>query len=301
MKFINNTFDSVVSPGFYATMRERKLSTAVAHLILLALLCAVAYSILSYPSMLKVRDAITAIPDQAAAAYPEKLVFVVEKGKAHVMGMEEPVIIPLGDSLTSMPDVELNDIAAKEAEGKNIIIDTQTQFSIEELRNRNGFAWVGADGVYTLSNKAEIKGFAYGEDTSFAISKTIIDSVLEVMRPYYVYLLPVMMTFVFLAIFFGIWIGYLFYALILAILVKLYYWLFLSNPIPYGQAYKTSIFAMSAPILVFTVLSVYGISISYAFTALTLCIIIFNTYAHAKSGNEQVPTPPQNTPPLPPN
>ncbi len=95
MRFFTNLVDSVYNPGFYATMRERRGVSAVAHLLLVAIICAVLYTVLIFPSLQIVRDSIVSVPEKARALYPETMVFVVDKGVASVMGVEEPVIIPI--------------------------------------------------------------------------------------------------------------------------------------------------------------------------------------------------------------
>lgn len=306
MKFFTNLADSVYNPGFYATMRERRGVSAVAHLLLVALLCAGLYTILIFPSLQIVRDSIISVPERARALYPEGMVFVVHKGEASVMGLEEPISIPIfagdkgGFDVSAVDaDVNVQGLQASDVAEKNFIIDTLTPFSIEELRNRNGFAWAAKDGVYSIDEKGEIKGFAYGKDTNFTLSKTVIDTAISTVVPYYGMVLPIMVCLVLLAMVIGIWIGYLFFALIMAILVKIYYYFFLQNPIPYSQAYKTSIFAMTLPILGFTVLSVYDLSVRFAFTAATLVIVIANTYAHRRDTDpvQVTPQPPQPLPP----
>ncbi len=295
MRFITNLFDSAYNPGFYATMRERRGISAVAHLLIVALICTVLYVVLVYPTLVKVRDTIVAIPDKVAQMYPDEMVFVVEKGTASVMGIEEPVIIPVFDSENGfdtgiIPEgVNVEGLQPKDVAGKNFIVDTQTPFSIELLKERNGFAWASKEGVYSIDEKGEIKGFAYGPEASFTLSKTMVNTALATVQPYYSMVLPVIVGFLALFMLLGIWIGYLFFGLFIGLLVKLYYSFFLQNPIPYSQAYKTGLFAMTAPIFLYTIASVYGLYYTFAFTAATLFVVIINTYAHRKT-NDELPT-----------
>lgn len=305
MNFITRLKDSVYNPGFYATMRERRGIAAVAHLLIVAFICTTLYLVLVYPTLVKVKDMLVAMPEKFAQLYPADMVFVVENGKATVMGAEEPVIIPVfnsenGFDVEGAPeDMAVEGLKPKDVAGKNFIIDTQTAFSIEELRARNGFAWAGKDGVYSIDEKGEIKGFAYGNETNFKLSKTVVDGAIEVVRPYYSAVLPVMVGFIALFMLIGIWLGYLLFGLFIALLVKLYYSFFLQNPIPYSQAYKTGIFAMTAPIFLYTVGSLYGLTYTFAFTAATLIVVIANTYDHRKG--PEVVAPQSTTPPaLPP-
>jgi hypothetical protein len=288
MRFLTNIIDSVYSPGFYATMRERRGVTAVAHLLLVALICAALYLVLIFPALRIVSESVTAFPEKAFALYPEQMVFSVNDGVASVMGAEEPVIIPVFDiengfDSGSIPEgVEVDGLRATDVAGKNFIVDTQTPFSIEALRERNGFAWASKDGVYSIDDKGEIKGFAYGKDTKFTLSKTVLSAAIDAIRPYYSYVLPVLSTIVFLFMLIGIWFGYLFFALFIGVLVKIYYSFFLQNSIPFSQSYKTALFAMTGPIFGYTVLSAYGISYTFLFTAATMLVVVINTYAHRK-------------------
>lgn len=309
MRFFTNLVDSVYNPGFYATMRERRGVSAVAHLLLVAIICAVLYTVLIFPSLQIVRDSIVSVPEKARALYPETMVFVVDKGVASVMGVEEPVIIPIfneknGFDISGVDaDVNVQGLQPADVIEKNFIVDTITPFSIQTLQERNGFAWASKDGVYTIDDKGEVKGFAYGKETTFTLSKTVLNNAIDTIVPYYGMVLPIMVGILLLAMILGLWIGYLFFALIMAILIKIYYSLFLKNPIPYSQAYKTAIFAMTAPIFAYIVLSIYDLYVQFAFTAATLLIVIANTYAHRRPEEiapqtvAQPVTPPQQLPP----
>lgn len=304
MRFLTNIIDSVYNPGFYATMRERRGVSAVAHLLLVALICAALYLVLIFPALRQVSDSLTSFPEKAAKLYPDQMVFAVHEGVASVMGVTEPVTIPVFEAGTGFDvssvestalDMNIEGVRPENVSGKNLIIDTQTPFSIELLRERNGFAWAAKDGVYSIDDKGEIKGFAYGKDTSFTLSKTVIDTAIDTLRPYYASVLPFIAVIVFLFMLLGIWLGYLFFGLFIGVLVKIYYSFFLQNPIPFSQSYKTGIFAMTGPIFAYTVLSAYGISYTFAFTAATLLVVIVNTYAHKKSPEMQTPVQ-QQTP-----
>ncbi len=288
MRFLTNIIDSVYNPGFYATMRERRGVSAVAHLLLVALICAALYLVLIFPALRIVSDSVTAFPEKAFSLYPEQMVFTVNEGVATVMGAEEPVIIPVFvgehgfDASSLQTDLTVNGMKAPDVAGKNFIIDTQTPFSIEILREREGFAWATKDGVYSIDERGEIKGFAYGKDTKFTLSKTVLSAAIDAIRPYYSYVLPVLSSIVFLFMLIGVWFGYLFFGLFIGLLVKIYYSFFLQNSIPFSQSYKTALFAMTGPIFAYTVLSAYGISYTFLFTAATMAVVVLNTYAHRK-------------------
>lgn len=309
MRFLTNIIDSVYNPGFYATMRERRGISAVAHLLLVAFICAALYLLLIFPTLRTVSDSLTAFPERAAALYPEQMVFAVRNGEASVMGVEEPVIIPVFDSEIGFDvsdiqkatvDVSVENIQAPDVAGKNFIIDTITPFSIELLRERNAFAWAAKDGVYSIDDKGELKGFAYGKDTEFTLSKTVISSAIDTLKPYYSSVLPIIAAAVFLFMLLGIWFGYLFFGILIGVLVKIYYRFFLQNPIPFSQSYKTGIFAMTGPIFAYTILSALGISYTFAFTLLTMVIIVINTHAHRKTGTPLVATVSQTSGQTPP-
>jgi hypothetical protein len=194
--------------------------------------------------------------------------------------------------LMAKDGVTINDTSANELIGKNIVIDTQTPFSIEALKERDAFAWVGADGVYTLSNNGQIKGFSYGEKTNVTISKTQVTQVVEYVQPYMKLILPVLLICVAFGVFFGSLISYIFFSLIVAIITLIYYKVVLKNGIGYAHAFRTTAFAATIPFIAYTVMSYIPFYIPYFCTIATLLVLIANTYAHRKTDTVVQTQPP---------
>jgi Protein of unknown function (DUF1189) len=278
MSFLITLKDSLLSSGFYATMQERRTS-ALGFLFALSFLFAVAFTALSVEPVRKITDEIAALPAKALAMYPDSLVYSVSNGEATVMGVEEPLVIPFASrDFIDSPEVDVD-----MKEDGALVIDTKSAFSLDGMKAHNAVLWVAKDGVYSQKKNGEIRGFPYGKEANFVVSKTIVTSFFDVIVPYIVYILPALLFFIFLGLLFGFFVGYALFGLFIALLVKIYYSFILKNPVRFAHAYRSGVYAMAVPLVVYQALMHFSVYVfPFAFSIATLAVVVWNTYAHRK-------------------
>lgn len=207
--------------------------------------------------------------------YPEPMVFSVHGGEASVTGVEEPVVI-------SFPP-EWGEAVKKDA-SSFIVIDTKNPFSIDAMKASHAAVYVAKDGIFSFKNDGQLQGEPYSKDANYTLTRSQVDEFVAKATPWLQYAKIVLLALIFIGILLGVFVGYTIFAFLVALPVLAYYAWFLKNPIPYFQAYRTTIYAMTLPLVLYEAVSLANIpfSIPFAFTCLTVAVVAWNTFDHKK-------------------
>ncbi len=268
MKFFQRVQDSIYSPAFYAQAPTKSLRRALGYFFLLTFIATALQTILMVPAIVGFSQRVPGYVKSVTGQYPEELQVQIQNGQV-TTNVKEPYFVPLKD--IDSPGATIS--------GKNLlVIDTKTPFSAAQFHQYNSAAWLTKDTLFYESNRG-FKSTDLSKMDGLEINNGLIQGFVELLTPYYQYVTPVGILFVFS----GISSAYtfrlfymLFLALIIWLLAKIFNWNF-----SYKGAYTVGLYAMTLGILVDILWSLTNNWITFngfpfMFTILTLGVVILN-------------------------
>ena len=236
MKFFKTIADSIYSPAFYGSVVKGEYKSSFAYFFLFIIICAVLKTAFIAPQIVAFQDVVSTMGVQTIDKFPADLKVVIKNGKVST-NVKEPYLIPL-------PDLKSPDAAIL------IVIDTKTPYSAEQLKKYKTIAWLTGDTLFYArrASSGEIKVIPLTDVKDFTLDKDFVDSTFKTLSPLLKLIGPLL---VILAVF-GIYAGYIFelvYFFLLALLVWLVATVMKVN-MDYWKAYRVSIHALTAPLLV---------------------------------------------------
>ena len=271
MKFLDNIKDSVYSPPFYKDIPWSGFWKAVRHfLLLIIVLTVIQAGITAVPIATSFKVGVQNFVNSLVASYPEELVITIKDGEAEV-NVEEPFFL-------SLPK-EVSGLVESEGFENLLVIDTQNPYKGIQMDEYSTIAWLTKDALFVRGDDGGIDVINLSDVGDFTLDKRLIDSGVSMITPYSKYLGPIAVV----AVTLGIYLSYsqrLFYALFFALVL-----LILSSVLKlhwtYGQAYKISLYAMTAGMLFEFLLGITSAyhqfsGFPFMFTLITLAVVFIN-------------------------
>jgi len=284
VNFLRKIKNSIYSPGFYASIPQEKLGSAIGYFFLLILFVTIIQSISPVWSFLTVgQTEVKKFVNEVKNIYPSELVIKIQKGKVST-NVQEPYFIPLPGNKNKSAADNFN----------LVVIDTKTPFSVNQFNQYRTFAWVTEDSIFTKSDN-QIKATDLSKASNITIDKTLVTSLINRFSPWVNLITPLAIIGILLGIYlFHVFrLVYLFFlAVLIWILTKL-----LKKPLSYGNSYKTGLYAITLGLFAEVFLGFFKFTgFTFMFTLISLAVVLVNKF----SKTEEIPTPqpPQPTPAL---
>lgn len=276
MQFFKTLRDSVYGPTFYSSLKERPFSFSVKYFIKFAILIAI-INLLPIlirgplPTPTKAR----AFIDKAATYYPDELTITIAKGKAST-NVKEPYAIPAPAEWKEQPQQTSKQQGNAPPLENILIIDTTQPFSVETFKAQHTLALLTKDALIVETGSQGIRILPIEKTPDTQITKQVVSSVLEKIKPYTVLLLPGFVLFL-LVIFIVVGLINLIYLLFGALLI----WgltAILKTRLRYGKCYQIGLHAITLSILVNTIFGLFVIHgrIPLIFTLLMLVVVFIH-------------------------
>ena len=271
MKFLDNIRDSIYSPKFYQDIPWSGFWKAVKHFFLfIFVLTVIQASITAVPIATSFKVGVQNFVNSLVASYPEELVITIKDGEAEV-NVEEPFFLSLSK--------EVSGFVESEGFENLLVIDTQNPYKGIQMDEYSTIAWLTKDALFVRGDDGGIDVINLSDVGDFTLDKRLIDSGVSMITPYSKYLGPIAVV----AVTLGIYLSYsqrLFYALFFA-LVLLILSLVLKLHWTYGQAYKISLYAMTAGMLFEFLLGITSAyhqfsGFPFMFSLITLAVVFIN-------------------------
>lgn len=242
LPFFKSIPAAIFSPGFYASIKNRKFGEAFRYILLLTLIVGFAWTAILGVMAYKNREIMTNVIDAFLNIYPEELVLTVTDGEIS-SNVAEPYFITSETFYEDPTDWEEGDFPINLA-----VIDTGTAFSMSQFEEYETLAWLTKDALLIRSDNG-IDSIPINEIPNAVVDKEMADEFLQGIwsksKPY----IALGVVVAGLVMFIGLMAWRMFYALILAIIV----WIAASImrlKLDYGACYKISLYAMTTGILV---------------------------------------------------
>lgn len=268
MGFLQNFLNSIYGPKFYKEVPQKGLGRAFGYYFILALILTVATTLsLIMPVSNGVKEFTDKMVPQIVSKYPADLQVTVKNGTVST-NVKEPYFVPFPPG-------------QKTGELENLlVIDTKTPFSDEAFEKYKTVAVLTKDSVYFKDEqKGEIRGNSLKELEDFTLNKQVIAGFMQNISPYFVYITPVLLFFIFL----GLYIAYAFGLIQVAIIAFLLFLILkIVKPImSYKDAMKLSLFGITFGLLLEALLSItepmlHLHSFPYMTLLLTIAIVLIN-------------------------
>lgn len=271
MKFLDNIRDSIYSPQFYRDIPWSGFWKAVRYfLLLIIVLTVIQAGITARPIATSFKAGVQNFVNSLVASYPQELVITIKDGEAEV-NVEEPFFL-------SLPK-EVSGLVESEGFENLLVIDTQNPYKGIQMDEYSTIAWLTKDALFVRGDDGGIDVINLSDVGDFTLDKRLIDSGVSMIAPYSKYLGPIAVV----AVTLGIYLSYsqrLFYALFFA-LVLLILSLVLKLHWTYGQAYKISLYAMTAGMLFEFLLGITSAyhqfsGFPFMFSLITLAVVFMN-------------------------
>lgn len=224
------------------------------------------------------------------ALYPDDLVLTLRDGKL-LTNQSEPVIIPFPEEWREN-ECQLDNCKKKDLPFNLLVIDSEAELSRKAIKTRDALI---------LANETEI-GFSNkrgGETRIFDLSEVQINKTIEIKSTTFRYWVDrgasiVQTAILFLIVvlpllmFIGLWLGYIVYAFLGALVV----WLaahIRKHRLTYTQAYRSTLYLLPASFVVSFLMTVFGFRVPFLFTLVLFGMALANFHRQPK---EPIPTGP---------
>ena len=260
MHFFETVKESLYSPSLYSSLPKRSLGASVKYFFLLSLLCAAILLLIDGNKIVKgvviFRDVVIT---KLVSAYPEDLEITVKNGTITSNKQAEfQMPFPAGENVTEKPE-----------RTNVVVIDTNEKFTLEKWEKADTYVWVGNDLVAWVDNK----GFKMAPASQLpegALNRALIDTYYKMLLPFLAWLPAAALVGVGVVFFFN-FILHFFWAFVLAVLVLIIAHN-LKKKFSYGDAYKTTLHAMTIGFLL-SILEQFGVPhVPFVFSVLTLVV-----------------------------
>lgn len=253
MNFFKTIPAAIYSPGFYKTIPKKRFRGVLGYFLLLVFLAAMVQTIISAgPIASSFKEGVQKFAYSMVDTYPPELIITIEDGEVST-NVEEPYFLPL-------PELSGTDEYWRQTQGESgtfenlLVIDTKTSYSSVQMNGYDTVAWLTRDSLFMREGQGEINVVDLSDIQEFTLDREMIDSFVAKAAPYLKYLGPIVIAGVFLIAYtsYSVRLVYaLFFAVVLLILSRM-----LKLHWSYGQAYKVSLYAMTAGIIVSVTLDI---------------------------------------------
>ncbi len=281
MQFFKTLRDSIYGPKLYSSLKERSFSSSIKYFIKFAILIAIINLLpILIRGPLPTPEKSRAFIDKAATYYPDELVITITNGKAST-NVKEPYMIPAPDDWKEREEQTAEGQSRTQLLENILVIDTTQPFTLEAFKAHHTLALLTKDAlVVEGGNQIRILPIEKTPDTQ--LTKQIVSSLLEKIKPYTVMLLPLLILFL-LVIFIGIGLINLIYLLFGALLI----WgltAILKTRLSYGKCYQIGLHAITLSILVNTIFGLFmpQTRIPIVFTLLMLVVVLIHFWPKKK-------------------
>lgn len=268
MSFFRNLKNSVYNPGFYKAEQHAPFKQALGYYTKLALfaalLTAIIVSIIVIPTITFFTS--STFVNKIVGYYPEELTLSVKNGQAS-SNVQEPYSIPFPSDLGS---------SHNRPKHKNlIVIDTKTPFSLESFEKADTMALVTKDYIIGEKGNGQLTLQKLKTLPDVAINRSKILSWIEFIRPWIKFIIPGIIVATFILSFIARWILGLLASLVLSFLVWIVQ-MIRKVRTPFAEVYKLTLYAITLPLLLDTVLFVIGGLPWYLYLVIYLVVFFAN-------------------------
>ena len=274
MKFLQNIKNSIYSPSYYQELLTKRFSYSLKYYLLLALLmAAVITGVLSFTFVPKAKVFIETLGPKIVSGYPEELAITVDKGKVST-NVEEPYYIRMPESLKSNDDFDVNGEKMEKFENL-LVIDTKSNFSVEQFLSYKTFALLTENALVTANNE-QISIQPIDSNVDFYLDKTVLAMYAGKLQSFMKFVTPVLIVGIFVGGFL-LSTSKLLYLLLGALII----WLIAKikkMDIKYSKAYQLGLHLMTLGVILSPILMFLGISgkIPFLFTIILVVLAMVN-------------------------
>lgn len=266
MNFWQLTKESVYSPEFYASLRQKSFRFSDVYLLKLLSIFALLSTALIAPAFLTfVRVAEESFEDQLVSRLPESFLLTVKDGVA-LTNIEQPFKIP-------EKEISLDGASARTS---FVVIDTRKPFTPEQFKAQNTIFWIAKDGMASKDNQA-VEFTSFKElDADVAVSKADVMTFSGYLKKTASVLRFAIVPITFFLVLIGNIIGNALYlifgALVVMLVGKLQGYSF-----KYGESYRIGMHLLTLPLAISYLLWMLGVQIIFVPTII-LAILAFANF-----------------------
>lgn len=246
MEFLKNIQRSIYNPEFYQGLLMKPFSYSLKYFVLFSLLIALIATIyLSFSVLPKINDFLENVSPTVLNYFPDDLEIVIEDGLAST-NVPEPYLLEMPFGVPE--DVEMRpDIQGYGIENL-LVIDTRSdEATLEEFKSYNTIMLLNRKTLmYYDENQVAIQSLA--EMPDFKLDKGVIASLLAKVAPYFRFVGPLFIVFVFCGYFAFVFLGRMFYLIFAALLIWIIAKIRKVN-IGYPKAYQLGLHLITASLL----------------------------------------------------
>lgn len=255
---------------YYRELLTRPFSFSWKYYSALALVISVFLTIVSsVPLVPQVGQVVHEFPPKFFAYYPDELEIRIEKGIVS-SNVVEPYVLP-------MPVMLQREARLEGAQESLAVIDTKTLFSVEQFHAYKTLLWIGKDQLAIYDGNGGVRIEPLNKRMDLVVNEGVLRVFEQQLRPFYPFaaLLSVIVIFLGLIVALGINFAYL----ILGAVFIFFLGRLLKERWSYGTAYRIGLHAITLPLLLDTLFSLFDLPLFYLpflFTAIMLGVVFVN-------------------------
>jgi hypothetical protein len=267
MSFFQNILNSIYAPQFYKSLPKKSLGSAFGYYFLLSLLLTIITVVAAiFPITNGVKEFTDKMIPELVNKYPVNLQISIKNGKVST-NVDEPYFIKLPSQKGEAPQ-------------NLLVIDTKDPFRDDVFEKYNTVAVLTKDHFYYKdTSKGEIRGNDLKNVEDFTLNKTVITNFLKHISPYFIFITPFILLFMFLGLYLAYTVGLIhvaIVALLLFLLLKV-----VKPSLSYKESFKATLFGITLGLILEALFSITGSLIHFhgfpfMTTIVTLAIIILN-------------------------
>ena len=269
-QLVDHIQKSIYGPVYYQELLTRPLSFSWKYFSAFALLVALFLTVVfSVPLVPKIIEATHTFPPAFFAYYPDELEVRIEKGVAST-NVAEPYFLPIPPTLKK-------EMGADDAFQSFVVIDTKTQFSMEEWNAYKTFVWIGKEQVALVDDEGGVSIESFGKGMNLVVNEGVLKWLEDTLQPLYKFAAQIVVLGLFLGLLVGLGVNFLYLILGAALIFLL--GRLMKQRWSYGASYRIGLHAITLPLLLDTLLSSVNLDSftpNFLFTAVMLTVVYVN-------------------------
>ena len=279
---------SIYNPIFYRELLTKPFVYSWKYYSALALLIAIFLTIISsIPLVADANRVVREFPQKFFTYFPDDFEARLTNGVV-TTNVVEPYVFPVPSAL--------RDTATKDGISALVVFDTNTPFSLEQFNAYRTLLWVGSNQFAFRDKENSVTAQHFDAGASLTINESVLRNVEEHISPYYRYIGPAIVVLIFIGML--IVLGFNFIYLIFGALLILILGRVMKKNFSYGKAYQIGLHAVTLPVLIHMLLSLFSTSllnVPFAATIIMLTVVYVNFRETAPALSHPAPLPPAET------
>jgi len=273
--FFASLFRSMSDPTYYPDILKAKLSFSFKYFF--GLTCIISFILtifISFRFLLPLHQLLIPLPQKIVDLFPDELTITIKDGILST-NIEEPYYVPLDMVRKLLNNIE-KPVLGVSTELPVYLVVIDTLATIEDYEDYGTFFLVTQKHLIYQNENGNIEIIPFSEMNNFVLHKGVVAAYADAAKPWVSKIVPVLIPFVFLTLWWGSFLWYLVYLLPVSLISFLIAKL-IGLSLPYPKLYQLMLHLLTAPLLIFSILGMVDLypMLPFFFTLIVLLLTVY--------------------------